>query len=122
MNSNEYYFDGSGDLSFFMEKVFFQVKIQQLNDGTSKIIGKTKIPIKKSYVTYSFSEFSIVSQEGRRLHLHGIGPLNWLVEILIEDHLEQKMNQILLRESQNLLSGVAGKVSVVDYLYIHVKK
>ena len=73
-------------------------------------------------MTKSVSEFSIVSHEGRRLQIQGLGPLNWLVEILIEDHLEQKMNQILMRESQYLLSGMAGKVSVVDYLYIHVKK
>ena len=52
--SHWYYFDGSGDLSFFMEKVFFQVNIQQLNDGTSKINGKTIIPITKIVFKINF--------------------------------------------------------------------
>ena len=75
--------------------------------------------LKKSYLNPLVPDISIVSHEGRRLNLQGLGPFNWLVEFLIADHLEMKMSDILKKECQDLLS-VVEKVSVVDHLYIDV--
>ena len=113
-------FNVSGELSTFLEKVFFQVNIQQCNDGSSKIVGKFCIFVWLNTYRYFFTDFSIISSEGERLNLQGLGPLNWLAKILIADDLKRKMNIVLKKAAQEVLATVVGKVSVVDYLYIHV--
>ena len=63
------------------------------------------------------TELTIASLEGARLHLTGLGPLNYLAKILLADHLEKKMKEILKMEAEQTFSAVVKKYSILDNFY-----
>ena len=67
-----------------------------------------------------FIDFKIESIIGVQFKLHGLGPLNWVLKMMVVDRLKKVTRNLLMVKIREEIRKVVAMESIVDQLYIHV--
>ena len=69
---------------------------------------------------YFFKDFSIKSISGVQIKVQGLGPLNWVVRMMVVGRIKKMIRKLILKKTREEIVKVISQQSIVDQLYIHV--
>ena len=97
-----------------------------MESGTPAIMGEcTEYELKISilplcFFIYLFKDISIQSISGVQIKVLGLGPLNWVVRMMVVRRIKKLTRKLILKKTREEMEKVISQQSIIDQLYIHV--